>query len=92
MFEEMSLEELIENVQDAAILGKRDSVFVKGIKNRFAELQQKLENARCCGNCDKFFFSKTDGFYCGRNSMKHPRPNKYCILYQPDQLTQKERE
>jgi len=91
---EMSLEELIENVQDAAILGKRDSVFVKGIKNRFAELQQKLDNLKCCGNCKHYTYDMEENMYfCSKYIYTTKQHGGRCTNhYQPDNLTQKERE
>jgi hypothetical protein len=63
-------------------------------KRQIADLQQKLENAKCCGNCSMKNWGKkldAENGKCCPNWITR-KPHKICGHYQPDQLTRIERE
>jgi len=58
---------------------------------RIAELEKQVADMKCCGNCNNYFHSTVDAYYCCKNYLKHPRPNHYCDNWQSDNITREER-
>ena len=60
--------------------------------NHNIDLQQQMEDLKCCGNCINYF-CKEEVYFCSvyKNSIPHPRPNHYCPNWQSDNLTQEQR-
>jgi cell division protein FtsB len=79
-------------VQELEKENKDLDILIKEINQQIADLQQQLENSKCCGNCINYF-CKEEVYFCSvyKNSIPHPRPNHYCPNWRSDALTQEQK-